>query len=41
MQQEPGTLSQWAIQIFPNWVDDVEVYRRDASGRISVERLGC
>ena len=40
MQQEPGALSQWAIQIFPNWVDDVEVYRRDASGRIAVERLG-
>jgi len=40
LQQEHGTLSQWAIQIFPNWVDDVEVYRRDASGRISVDRLG-
>jgi len=40
LQQEPGALSQWAIQIFPNWVDDVEVYRRDASGRIAVERLG-
>ncbi|MDN6887769.1 sensor histidine kinase [Variovorax sp. CAN2819] len=40
LQQEPGALSQWVVQIFPNWVDDVEVYRRDASGRISVDRVG-
>ncbi|MET3393563.1 signal transduction histidine kinase [Variovorax sp. 1140] len=40
LQQEPGALSQWAVQIFPNWIDDIEVYRRDASGKISVDRLG-
>ncbi len=40
LQQGADAPSQWAVQIFPNWIDDVEVYRRDASGRISVDRLG-
>ncbi|MBB3639117.1 sensor histidine kinase [Variovorax atrisoli] len=40
LQREPGAPSQWAVQIFPNWIDDVEVYRRDASGKISVDRVG-
>ncbi|WP_295985657.1 sensor histidine kinase [uncultured Variovorax sp.] len=40
LQQGAGAPSQWAVQIFPNWIDDVEVYQRDASGRISVDRLG-
>lgn len=40
LQQESGAPSEWAVQIFPSWVDDIRVYSQDASGEISADRLG-
>lgn len=40
LQQAPGELSDWVVQVFPSWIDDIVVYGRDAAGHISADRLG-
>jgi signal transduction histidine kinase len=40
LQQEPGAASDWVVQIFPTWVDDVRVYSQDPAGKISLHQLG-
>lgn len=40
LQREPDAPSEWAVHIFPSWVDDVRVYSQDAAGQISVDQLG-
>lgn len=40
LERESAAPSEWVVQIFPSWVDDITVYSQDASGKISVDRLG-
>lgn len=40
LQREPDAPSDWVVQIFPSWVDDVQVYSQDSTGKISSNQLG-
>lgn len=40
LQREPDAPSDWAVQVFPSWVDDIRVYVRNSDGTISVSELG-
>lgn len=40
MQGELNSSSEWAIQAFPSWLDDVRLYSQEANGEFSVNQMG-
>lgn len=40
LQRESGAPSDWVIQLFPNWLDDVKVYVQNANGIRLLTELG-
>ncbi|MBN8751701.1 7TM-DISM domain-containing protein, partial [Variovorax sp.] len=40
LQQEIGTPIDWVMQIFPGWIDEVEMYCVYPDGKISTNKMG-
>lgn len=40
LQREADASSDWVVQLFPSWIDDIRVYVRNSDGEISVSELG-
>lgn len=40
LQRESDAPSDWAVHVFPSWVDDIRVYVWNSDGTISVSELG-
>jgi signal transduction histidine kinase len=40
LQHEIDASSDWVVQIFPSWIDDVRIYSQDSAGKLWINQLG-